>query len=131
MPAAALWQLQTARSLRIGKIIDIAPVRRRWLSRRLATQEVLDQAVPAAPAGAQCIDIVALAPHPDGKLHRLDRPLLSDQPGCFCEFAAQGERQLRGIAAPVQEANGERFSERGCPGSVSSGAEIGLEKLRV
>ena len=73
-------QLQAARLLRLVEVVDVAPVRRRRLARRPAPQEIVDQGMLAGAAGAQGIDVVALAAHGDGELDGLDRAVLADQP---------------------------------------------------
>src|SRR5260370_15056780 len=94
-------QLQAMGLLRIGEIIDVAPIRGCRLGRRLASQQVFDQIMPAATARAERIDVVTLAPHAHSKLQRFDRPFLSNWPRRFLELATHSERQFGWIAAAI------------------------------
>jgi hypothetical protein len=69
--------------------------------------------VLAGAAGAERINVIALAPHRDGKLHRLDRPILPDRPRRVLELTDQLERQLCRIAAPIEKRRRKRASGLG------------------
>ena len=103
--------MQAAGLLRIGEIVDVAPIGRRRLALRLLPQQHLDHAVPAGTARPEGVDIVPLAAHAQRELQRLDGPLLADQPRRLLELAAQIERQLRGIAAAIKQRRRQRPPE--------------------
>ena len=100
--ASARQQRQAARLLRIGKIVDVAPVGRRRRMARLGSQQILDHVVAAGTAHAKGVDVVALPPHPEREADRLGRPLLADESGRFLELAAQRKRQFCRIATAIE-----------------------------
>src|SRR5215472_876889 len=122
-------QAEPSRLLRIGKIVDVAPVGWCRLALRLFAQQRLNLAVPAGAARPQRIDVVALAAHPHRQTDRVDRALLTDKAGRLFKFAAQRERQVGRRAAMAEERRRQWSSKgksravdasRGCRKSVTA-----------
>ena len=100
---AAGRQLDAAGPVRIGEVVDIAPVGRRGLLCCLGGKHLAHQGVPAGPRRAEGEDVEALVPHGDAEAEGIDRPFLADQPVECGEFVGGGEFQLVRRAAASQE----------------------------
>ena len=103
LDAAPGRQRQAAWFLRVGEIVDVAPVGRRRFALCVAAQQLVDQRLAPGAAGAERKDIVPLAAHANGKPHCLDGSLLTDQPRHVGQFGAQIEWQILGVTASVQQ----------------------------
>ena len=98
-------ELQAARLLRVGKVVDIAPVGRRRHAICPLPQQLFDNRMFADAAGPESIDVVALASHANSELHRLDRAILANRPRWILELprptqTVNPSRRRAGRAAP-------------------------------
>ena len=95
-------QADSAWFMRLGKIINVAPVKRACLSRYALLEQLSHQGALAAAARSHDVEVVAFAAHADAELCSIYCTNLTDDLGKVFEFRGSFERKLGGIAAPVK-----------------------------
>jgi hypothetical protein len=86
----------------LGKIINVAPVKRAGLSSYALLEQLSHQGALAAATRSHDVEVVTLAAHADAELCSIYGTYLSDDLGKVLEFRGSFERELGGIAAPVK-----------------------------
>ena len=81
------------RPLRIGKIVDVAPVLRWLLRSSVLANQLVDEPMPMAAGPAENKDVVAVMLHFDAEANCVDGALLSKQCPGVGEFIALLELQ--------------------------------------
>ncbi len=98
LAAAAGRNAQQARFVRIGKVVDIAPVARRRLAGRLRLEQATHRSMAAAARVAEHEEIESGLLDVDAETHRIERARLADDIRGIVQFLCRLEVQQGGIA---------------------------------
>src|SRR3989338_224876 len=105
--AQACRQPDHVRFVRLGEIVDVAPVGRPGLGRHTLVEQLADQRVLAAAARPHEVEVVARVAHADAEMRRIYRAHLADALGQVFKFGSSRKSEPFNITWPIQFVRGK------------------------
>ncbi|HVO08836.1 MAG TPA: hypothetical protein VMT83_18750 [Burkholderiaceae bacterium] len=100
--ALAGWQAQRPRLVRVGEVVEVAPIHRLRPGRRVRLEQPAHDAMAAAAGLAEHEEIEAPAGDVQPQRHRIDRARLAEDVRRLGQRGGRGEVELRRVAADAQ-----------------------------